>query len=74
MILRFLGGGVPEAFEDWEDTDSLLPTDVSSLSRAGLSEDGDTVRAREQATRDRTNGQENKSCTKDKKTKTTTLE
>lgn len=35
-------GGVPEAVEDWEETDSLLPADVSSLTRAGLS-DGETA-------------------------------
>ncbi len=63
MVARWFldfSGGVPEEFEDWEETDSLLPTDVSSLTRAGLSEDGETVRAREQASRDRTNGKENK--------------
>lgn len=51
-------GGVPEAFEDWEETDSSLPTDVSSLPKAGLSEDGETVRAREQEARIRKNYKE----------------
>lgn len=42
--LLSVGVSEAEADDDWDDTDSLLPIDVSSVARLGASPAGDTDR------------------------------